>query len=106
MKNSAYWFKFSIIIYKENLIEMKNSAYWFKCPIITILKTIYKENPIEVQNILISKSFVKKILLKWKILPIGLNVELFIILSFIKKIQLEWKFLPIGLNVEYVRGAP
>ena len=42
------------------------------------LKIIYKENPIEVQNILISKSFIKKILLKWQILPIGLNVQLFL----------------------------
>ena len=36
MKKSAYWFKFLVIIYKENPIEMKNSAYWFKCPVIII----------------------------------------------------------------------
>ena len=30
---------------------MKKSAYWFKCPvIITYLKIIYKENPIELKN--------------------------------------------------------
>ena len=44
------------IIYKENSIEMKNSSYWFRCPVIIIL------------------SFTKKNLLKWKILPIDLNV--------------------------------
>ena len=45
------------------------------------LKFIYKENPIEpseMQNILISERFIKKILLKWKFLPIGLNVQLFL----------------------------
>ena len=62
------------IIYKENSIEMNNSAYWFKFPVI-----IYKENPMEMQNILILKSFIKKILLKWKIMPIGLNVQLFLV---------------------------
>ena len=42
MKNSAYWFKCPVIItylkiiYKENPIEMKNSAYRFKCPVIII----------------------------------------------------------------------
>ena len=59
------------------------------------LKIIYKENPIEVQNILISKSFIKKILLKWKILPIDLNFQLL----FMQKILLKWKIFSIGLNV-------
>ena len=35
MKNSAYWFKFPVIIYTENPIEMKNSAYWFKCTFVS-----------------------------------------------------------------------
>ncbi|MEO1765362.1 MAG: hypothetical protein AAFR83_26405 [Cyanobacteria bacterium J06629_18] len=53
MKNSAYWFKFLVIIieksfikmkcktfyikiiYKENPIGMKNSAYWFKCTFVS-----------------------------------------------------------------------
>ena len=35
MKNSAYWFKFSVIIYTDNPIEMKNSAYWFKCTFVS-----------------------------------------------------------------------
>ena len=35
MKNSAYWFKFPVIIYTENPIDMENSAYWFKCTFVS-----------------------------------------------------------------------
>ena len=63
------------LIYKENPIKMKNSAYWFKCPVIIIL------------------SFIKKILLKWKILPIGLNVFSLVIIN--QENSIEKKKMPI-----------
>ena len=74
---------FQSLFYKNNLYRNSNwnekfcllvqmSSYYY-------LKIIYKENPMEMQNILILKSFIKKILLKWKIMPIGLNVQLFLV---------------------------
>ena len=33
--NMFYWFKFPVIIYTENPIEMKISAYWFKCSFVS-----------------------------------------------------------------------